>query len=305
MPLAAVLPVCGLALFGCSSGDGTPSVTDSGDSAACPATPVNVVVSVDQWGEVVSDLGGDCANVTTVLAGSSADPHDFEPSPAQAAAFNDAQLIVINGADYDHWASALAATSAPDVPVVDAAEVILTPDTADPHLWYSPVAVAGVADAVTEQLSKLEPAAAEYFAAQREGFTQSLEPYTTEIEAIKSQASGKTYAATESVFDYMAEELGLVNKTPLGYQNAAGHHSDPAPADLAAFRTALAEGDIDVLIYNTQTHGSIPGQLRVAAEEAGVPVVDVTETVPPGADSFESWQVPQLTALAKALGVQR
>ena len=59
----------------------------------------------------------------------------------------------------------------------------------------------------------------------------------------------------------------------------------------------------DVLIYNTQTEGSVPEQIRAAAESAGIPVVDVTETVPPGTDSFEAWQVQQLDALAKALGV--
>ena len=40
-----------------------------------------------------------------------------------------------------------------------------------------------------------------------------------------------------------------------------------------------------------------------AAEDAGVPVVEVTETVPPGQDSFVAWQDGQLEALAKALGV--
>ena len=63
--------------------------------------------------------------------------------------------------------------------------------------------------------------------------------------------------------------------------------------------------DADVLIYNTQTEGSVPEQIRAAAESAGVPVVEVTETVAPGADSFEAWQVAQLTALAKALGVRQ
>jgi zinc/manganese transport system substrate-binding protein len=47
----------------------------------------------------------------------------------------------------------------------------------------------------------------------------------------------------------------------------------------------------------------VPDQIRSAAEQAGVPVVEVTETVPPGAESFEDWQVDQLTSLAKALGV--
>ena len=73
---------------------------------------------------------------------------------------------------------------------------------------------------------------------------------------------------------------------------------------MRAFRTALAGHQIDVLIYNTQTEGSVPEQIRTAAEQANVPVVNVTETVAPSSKSFESWQVEQLTSLAKALGVQ-
>ena len=60
---------------------------------------------------------------------------------------------------------------------------------------------------------------------------------------------------------------------------------------------------MSVLIYNTQTEGTVPEQIRAAAESAGIPVVNVTETVAPGAKSFEAWQVDQLSSLAKALGV--
>ena len=94
-----------------------------------------------------------------------------------------------------------------------------------------------------------------------------------------------------------------MNATPQGYKTASANESDPAPADLEAFRRALADRKINVLIYNTQTEGSVPEQIRTAAETAGVPVVEVTETVPPGTTSFETWQAAQLTALAKALGV--
>ena len=101
----------------------------------------------------------------------------------------------------------------------------------------------------------------------------------------------------------MAGALGLTNRTPEGYQVAAANETEPSPADLDAFLRLLGDKGVDVLIYNTQTEGSVPQQLRAAAESAGIPVVDVTETVAPGADSFEAWQVQQLTALAEALGV--
>jgi zinc/manganese transport system substrate-binding protein len=262
-----------------------------------------VVVSVDQWGDIVSELGGACANVKTVLASSSVDPHDYEPSPADAADFMGAKLIVINGAVYDPWASKLAASSAAGAQVVSAAEVTKTADGANPHLWYMPSAVTAVADAVTAELRKVDPRAGDYFSQRRAQFTTTMAPYTSLINKIKAGAAGKSYAATESIFDYQAQALGLVNKTPAGYQRAAANESDPSPGDIDAFRNLLAGRQVDVLIYNSQTQGSIPEQIHSAAAQAGVPVVNVTETVPPGQTSFEGWQDAQLTALGKALSV--
>jgi len=311
-PLAAALVVTlGGALAACGTGQSTPSPssstaaasTSTGSAAACPTAPVDVVVSVDQWGDIVSELGGACARVKTILASSSVDPHDYEPSPADAASFSGAKMVVVNGVDYDAWATKLAASSAAGAPVVDAAEVTKTADGANPHLWYSPSAVTAVADAVTAELSKLDPQASSYFGDRRAAFTTALKPYDDLIAKIKAGASGKSYAASEGIFDYQAQALGLVDKTPDGYQRASANESDPSPADIAAFTSLLSGKQVDVLIYNTQTEGSIPEQIRSAAEQAGVPVVDVTETVPPGQTSFEAWQDGQLTALAKALGV--
>jgi zinc/manganese transport system substrate-binding protein len=314
---AATLLATPFALASCSSGGDGPSASTSAtaQTGPCPTTPVDVVVSVDQWGDVVSQLGGSCASVKTLLASSSVDPHDYEPSPADAVTFEGAQLVVVNGAHYDEWASKLAAGSAPDAPLINAADIGGETDgrhgaedghdhgDANPHVWYDPGTVNAVADAVTDELSKLAPDAADYFAQQRKGFADSLKPYTDEIGAIKAGASGKTYASTESVFDYMATAVGLQNKTPAGYQAAASNETDPSPADLDAFLRLLSDKGVDVLIYNTQTEGSVPEQIRSAAENAGIPVVNVTETVAPDAKSFEAWQVDQLTALAKALGV--
>lgn len=296
---ASIATACALAVASCS----TSQIKPSASTASCPADPVAVVVSVDQWGHIVSELGGSCAHVKTVLASSSVDPHEYEPSPADAASFNGAKLVVVNGAGYDSWASKLAASSAPGADVVNAAGVTATPEGANPHLWYMPSAVTAVADAVTAGLSKLEPKAADYFSGRRTQFTGATAPHTDLIAKIKAGAAGKSYAATEPVFDYQAQALGLVDKTPAGFQRAAANDTDPSPADIDAFRAALAGHQIDVLIYNTQTEGSIPQQIRSAAVQAAVPVVDVTETVPPGQTSFESWQSSQLVALGKALGV--
>lgn len=67
--------------------------------------------------------------------------------------------------------------------------------------------------------------------------------------------------------------------------------------------TLLRDRDVDVLIYNSSTEGSGPRQIRDAALAAGIPVVEVTETMAPGAESFQAWQVAQLISLARALDV--
>jgi zinc/manganese transport system substrate-binding protein len=104
------------------------------------------------------------------------------------------------------------------------------------------------------------------------------------------------------VADDLAAAVGRHDVTPVGYRNAATNESEPAPGDIDAFRRVLAGGDVAVLVFNTQTEGSVPDGLRAAARQAGVPVLDVTETVAPGAAGFVDWQVAQLRALAAALG---
>ena len=297
VPVAVL--IVAFALGACSSDDSDSATsTPKGD---CPTAPVPVVVSVDQWGDIVEQLAGDCGDVTTVFKSSSADPHDYEPTPGDIAKFTGSKLVVVNGLDYDPWANKAVDALDEQPTLVDGGEVVGLQEGDNPHIWYGPQFVRDVSDAVTEALKKIQPEAAEYFDGQATKWDAALEPYDAEIARIEAVAPGKTYGATEGIFSYMAEAVGLDNLTPLGYRTATDNESDPAPGDVNEFEQALADGTISVLIYNTQTEGAIPEQVRAQAEQNNVPVVDVTESVPPGIDSFVEWQVGQLKDLATAL----
>jgi zinc/manganese transport system substrate-binding protein len=297
-----------LLLAGCS-GDGgsdTGAAVSSADADACPGNVADVVVSVGQWGDVVREVAGDCATATTIVSSGAVDPHDFEPGTADLAAFSDADLVVVNGADYDSWAEDAVATLDPEPAVLAAGDLVDQPSRdADPHLWYEPAVVQAMGPAVGDALAELSPDAAAYVEERVAAWQAGLGPYLDAVAELGSTASGRTYAATEPVFDRMAGAAGLVDATPQGYRRAASNGSDPSPGDLAAFDAALADGSIDVLVYNTQTSGSVPEQLRSAAEEAGVPVVEVTESPADDAGSFVAWQVAQLSALSDALSGTR
>jgi zinc/manganese transport system substrate-binding protein len=322
---AALAAVAVVALAGCSADADADDLaaTSTGDPASCPGEVLDVVVSVGQWGDVVRSLAGDCADVTTIVDSTAVDPHDFEPTTGDLAAFEDADLVLVNGAGYDSWASAAIGSLDPAPVVVDAAEVagIEGGDHGDeshadeegghaeehagggnPHVWYSPDAVQATADAVTAALTDLSPEAAGHFAEAADAWTVDVQPYRDAISQLQATATGRSYAATETVVDPLATELGLTDATPPGYRDAVSNETDPAPGDIAAFETALGDGSVDVLVVNTQTEGSIPASLRAAAEEAGVPVVEVTESQPADASSFVSWQLEQLRRLSDALG---
>lgn len=301
--VAASLVLTAVACGSTSESARAPTPSDAGTSSGgCPGGPVPTLVTVAQWTDIVSQLAGPCATVETVLASSAIDPHDYEPTPGDLARFEKAELVVRNGLDYDAWATKAVAALAHEPTVVDAGSVAGLKSGDNPHMWYGPSHVVQVADAITATLRELRPAAADLLQRQRSTFAVTIAPYLAEIDAIKQAKQGMTYGATEAVFDDMASALDLTNLTPAGFQRAAANEAEPAPGDLAAFETALESGRIDVLIYNTQTEGAVPQQIRAVARSAHVPVVDVTET-PPDHTGFVDWQLSQLHRLADALSV--
>lgn len=285
-----------VALSACSS-----SAPSSSPVGACPVAARRIVVSVDQWRELVTRLAGDCARVTTVLT-TTADPHDFEPTPSDIARLSDADLLVKNGLGYDAWTDQSLAVLDHRPTVVDVGRTVgLRPGAANPHRWYRPSDVHLVATAITNELSRRDPLARTYFRNRLTRWNASLRQYDATVAELKLKYSGRRFAATEGVFDLMAESLGLLNRTPRGYQRAASNESEPGPADLAEFESRLREGGIDVLIDNSQTQGAIPKRLRQVATRAGVPVVEVTESQPARSARFATWQLDQLARLDEAL----
>jgi zinc/manganese transport system substrate-binding protein len=296
--LGSAAAVGAVLLAACGASTGSASSKPRG---ACPTRPVPVVVSVDQWGDIVSRLAGDCGDVTTIFKSSSADPHDYEPAPADIERFSGARLVVVNGLDYDPWATkAIDALDSKPV-VVNGGKVVGRQAGDNPHIWYGPHYVEQVADAVTAALTRLEPRDSRYFAAQRSSWERSMQPYRDAIARLVPLAQGKTYGATEGIFDDMAQALGLRDRTPSGFRHAVANETDPSPGDIHDFEQALAHHEMSVLVFNTQTEGAIPQQIRSNAQRAHVPVVDVTESVPPKFATFEAWQVDQLHRLAGAL----
>ena len=66
----------------------------------------------------------------------------------------------------------------------------------------------------------------------------------------------------------------------------------------------ITNREVAALLYNDQTATEVTKKVRSAAEGAGVPVVAVTETLPPGSD-YLTWQSHTADRLAAALRENR
>ena len=101
------------------------------------------------------DLGGSHVDVTNIMTKTNVEAHDYEPTSQDVAKFGTAKVAVVNGADYDPWASK--AASATKATLVTAAETAGIKEGDNPHVWFSAKVRNNTADAITAAYQKADP----------------------------------------------------------------------------------------------------------------------------------------------------
>jgi zinc/manganese transport system substrate-binding protein len=298
----AALAATTVMLAACSS---SPSSTPSGaTSSTAAAAPVNVVASTNFWGDIAKQVGGGHVNVTSIMSDPNADPHEFEADAKTGAALSKAQFVIENGVGYDDFMDKLLAASPnPSRVVLNAADVmqISGPDV-NPHIWYDIAKVPAVASGIADQLGKLDPGEAATFSGNAKTFNDSLAPINAAIANIKAKYPGAPVGYTERVPGYLVEAAGLQLATPASFAQSIEDGNDPSPADNAAMDAALTDKKIKVLLYNGQVTSPATDAVKQLAQKSGVPVVGVTETLPPTDKDFQDWQLRQINEITTALG---
>lgn len=294
--LAAVVAATAIS---CSSPSGS-------TAAGGPKATLSIVAGESFWGSIASQLAGTAARVTSVVSDPSIDPHQYESSSDNARAFATADYVIVNGAGYDSWATKLLAGNPnPKRKVTVVAEVLGKHDGDNPHFWYQPDYVTAITDRIEADLKALDPAASGYFDAQRAAFDQASKPYRDLLAGIKAGHADAPVAATESIFVYLADYLGLRLLSPPDFMLAVAEGNDPPAAAVGTFMDLLTNKQVKVLVYNLQTATSVTSNLKKLASDQAVPTVGITETIQPATDTFEHWQATQLQQLEAALAGSR
>ena len=303
---ALALVVASAALFSvaaCGSGSSASagSAADSTKSeASSSSSTIEVVASINQWGSVAADLGGDYVKVTNIMTKTNVEAHDYEPTSQDVAKFSSAKVAIVNGADYDPWASKAAEST--DATLVDAAETAGVKEGDNPHVWFSAKVRSATADAITAAYQKADPDNKDDYAKLNEDWHAKEDKLESKIKETSAKTAELHYASTESVAWYLADDLKMSDATPKGYAQASANESEPTPADIKDFQDALKGGSIKMLVFNSQEASSTTDQITGAAKDANVPIVELTEQMPSEYDNLLDWMdalVDQFAAAVK------
>jgi zinc/manganese transport system substrate-binding protein len=264
--------------------------------------PVTVVAAENVYGDIASQIGGWRVQVTSILSNPNADPHLYEPGTRNGLAVAEAQVVIQNGLGYDAFMQRLEGSSPSKhrivVTIADALRV--GGRSANPHLWYDTPRLPAIVHAIANGLGRADPAGRSHYAAGAGRFLARCAPLRAEVRSIRTRFADTPVAFTEPVPGYLLAAARLRNLAPTSFTRAIEDGSEPTPAAVAAMTALIDGGKIKVLLYNSQTISPITERIRAAAVSHDIPVVGVTETLPPHVD-YQQWQLQQTRALATAL----
>lgn len=267
---------------------------------AVAAEPIHVVAAENFYGDIAQQIGGPTVKVTSILSNPDTDPHLFEASPSVARSLSDAQIVIYNGIDYDPWmADLLDASKAPDRKSIVVADLIGKKSGDNPHVWYDPATMVALARAMKDALVAADPANQAEYEKRLTAFEDSLKPVQDRIGELKRRSVGVPVTATEPVFGYMFDALGMVVRNE-PFQLAVMNDTEPSPSQIAAFEDDLKAGKVKLLVYNSQASDPLAERMLKLARAAKIPVVGATETEPPGS-TYQAWMTKELVAVDKAL----
>ena len=305
---AAVAASSLLLLSACGSDDAAaPGAAGSSAPASSASQGVSVVASTNVYGDIVSAIAGDDVQVTSIISDPSADPHSYEADTRTQLAVADADLVIANGGGYDDFVGTLVEASGAGAPVIDVvelsgreAEAEAAGEELNEHMWYDFETVLKLSDEIVAQLSEVDPDNADTYESNGAEFTDAVQGLIDSEAEKQASTAGAGVAITEPVPGYLLDALGAENRTPEEFSEAIEEGDDVAPAALQETIDLFTGGQVKALVYNEQTTGAETEQVLKAAQDAGVAVVPVTETLPEGED-YVSWMQSNIDAVADAL----
>lgn len=237
------------------------SLTVLAMSASPSWAKLNVVASFSILGDMVSQVAGDKADVTTIV-GPDADAHLYQPNTGDAVAVVEADLVIVNGMGFETWSATLIETSGTKATIAVATVGIiplLVEGEVDPHAWNALTNGVIYVDNIEAALSKASPADAATFKANANAYkAKLLALHERALADIAKLPQDKRIVVTaHDAFGYLASAYGLTFLAPQGIDTEA----EPSAKELAELISFLNDTGAGALFVENISNDNLIEQI--------------------------------------------
>jgi zinc/manganese transport system substrate-binding protein len=243
-------------------------------SPASAAEKLRIVASFSIVGDMVKEIAGDRAEVTT-LVGPDGDAHTFEPTPADARTIADADVIFINGLGFEPWMEPLTKSAGYKGRVVAVSDGVAartmveeeadSETVTDPHAWQDLRNGVTYANNIIAALSQADSSNAAGYRSSGEAYVASLQALDADVRRqIETVPPAKRRVITShDAFGYFAAAYGVEFLAPEGIST----ESEASAGDLARLIDQIKREGVKALFVENVTD---PRMIEMIASEAGV-----------------------------------
>jgi len=249
---------------------------------ACTPSPavegkktISVTVSILPEKYFVDRIGGEFVSVNVMVV-SGADPHTYEPKPAQMAALSDSKIFFRMGVEYeDAWLERITSNN-PEMKLVDLSEGIQklpapahegevdSGEGLDPHVWTSPTLVRSMAGRIYDELSALDPANEPLFKANLVSFEKDIDALDSDIRTSFENLSNRRFMVFHPGWAYFAKDYNL-EEIPIEIGG-----TEPSASELSSLIDTAKAENIRVIFVQPEFSTQIA---RYIAKEIGGEVI--------------------------------
>ena len=248
-------------------------------SPSWAADKLRVVATFTVLGDMVKNVGGEHVALTT-LVGPDGDAHVYEPTPADARALAEADLVLVNGLGFEGWIDRLVKASGYKGPVVVASEGIALlrveeedhghghghhdEGEFDPHAWQDLVNGRLYVINIARALAAADTARAEDYRRRAEAYDLKLVTLDRDIRSRLEDvpAERRKVITSHDAFQYFGRAYGIGFHAPVGLST----EDEPSAGEVAALIRQMRDEGIRTLFVDNITDARLVQQLAREAE---------------------------------------
>ncbi|UYZ00886.1 metal ABC transporter substrate-binding protein [Peribacillus frigoritolerans] len=231
---------------------------------------IHIVTTFYPMYEFTKNITKDKAQVDLLIP-SNIEPHEWQPTPKDMAAIQQADFLVYNSPFMETWIFSIQESLDKDgplfieaserIPLLEGTEEESNHDNEesdhhdedhkqlDPHVWLSPVLAQKEVQTITDAIVKQDPENKDYYKRNSEDYIQQLKELDELYRTTLHNVSSKEMITQHAAFGYLAKEYGLTQVPIAGLSPS----EDPSPAKLAELKEFAKEHQIDVVYFEETT----------------------------------------------------